>query len=147
MPALLLFVTACAVAGLLLGAQASALCRPVIPGFPQSLPEEPAWFVGTVSGRPVTRFQDSALVVKITQTELDGRTTPCRGRIRLGIPTPAASPALAAALLPADGQSIRFFTCPRRPVLFDNPGRFDYLRYLAARGVSHTARQQMPDWG
>jgi len=140
LPALLLFVTVCTVAGLLLGAQASALCRPNVPGFPESLPEEPAWFAGTVSGRPVTRFQDSTLIVKITHTERDGRTIPCSGRIRLGIPTPAASASPAAAPLPADGQSIRFFTCPRRPVPFDNPGRFNYLRFLAARRVSHTAR-------
>lgn len=139
-PVLLVFLILAAVAGLLEGTKAVSLYRPGSPGFPAQPPDEPAWFTGTVSRRPVSRFRDTAVIVDLEQSEIAGRTIPCHNRIRLTFPTPAEPTGQSVILLPVKGQKIRFFSWLRRPVPFDNPGRFDYLRHLAAHGVSHTAR-------
>jgi len=86
--------------------------------------DRPTWIIGRVFKRPSSREGQLSLLVNLGAA-----------RARIRCPDPGR-----AATLPREGSTIRFFTTLRRPTAFQNPGSFDYRRYLAIRGASLTGR-------
>ncbi len=131
----LLFLILCAASGWLLGSESRVSVQS--PSSPQgcgNTEEDPAWHSGRVSGRAEAGHRDTVLLV-----DLDTPASAPALRIRLSYPTESSAPGSFPGP-PETGQRIRFFARLRQPAAFGNPGGFNYLRYLAARGVSSTAR-------
>jgi len=86
---------------------------------------------GVIDSTPVVTAARTRLYVTVTQVHEPERSCAVSGRLQLTIKTPAARFHY--------GDRIRFFCSPRLPRNFENPGRFDYVRYLAYRGIAATA--------
>ncbi len=86
---------------------------------------------GVIDSTPVVTDARTRLYVTVTQVHEPERSCAVSGRLQLTIKTPAARFHY--------GDRIRFFCAPRLPRNFENPGRFDYVRYLAYRGIAATA--------
>jgi competence protein ComEC len=121
-----------AMAGALFGSPAYHLSRLPETSLDAPLPLE-GWVVGPPDPRPAesrdagdperTRF-----VIEVTRVRLDEAWVRARGQARLTV--------LGEAIEVAYGDEIRGTFRLRHPRRFDNPGSFDYPRYLATQGIA-----------
>jgi competence protein ComEC len=86
---------------------------------------------GIVDSTPEVTDARTRLYVTVSHIHEPERSCAARGRLQLTIKTPAARFHY--------GDRIRFFCAPRLPRNFENPGMFDYVRYLSYRGIAATA--------
>ena len=86
---------------------------------------------GVIDSTPVVSVARTRLYVTVTHIHERERSCAVQGRILVSIKTPDTRFHY--------GDRIRFFCSPRLPRNFQNPGGFDYVRYLAYRGISATA--------
>ncbi len=126
--------------GLLQGALASAVHRQDQEDAAILTTGQPAWYTGRIRGQPSVDARNTVLLVdlELAETGLGEIPVPCGYRIRLSHPT--ASSQTARGACPAEGQQVRFFASLRTPAAFQNPGSFDYERYLASRRIRLTAK-------
>lgn len=93
-------------------------------------PSEPLRLEGRLVSTPYRNAYGLHFDVEVTRLERGGEFRPAAGRVRLSLPGASSAEATGDALRLQYGDSIRTPVVLRRPRVYQNPGSFDFRRWV-----------------